>query len=99
METGQFIPNYSDCVLMNRKIVEDLNAEIKVCTCVCVCVCVHMLVRGCVYNTHINMKPSHRQELGKAKISIMRECKDFKKGIHLLEWLEADNKATCFMSN
>ena len=26
------------------------------------------------------------QELGKSKIGIMRECKDFKKGIHLLEW-------------
>ena len=26
------------------------------------------------------------QDLGKGKLSIMKECKEFKKGIHMLEW-------------
>ena len=30
METGQFVPNFTDCVLIHRKLIEDLNAEIKV---------------------------------------------------------------------
>ena len=28
----------------------------------------------------------HMQDLGKGKLTIMRECKEFKKGIHMLEW-------------
>lgn len=30
METGQFVPNFTDSVLIHRKLIEDLNAEIKV---------------------------------------------------------------------
>ena len=30
METGQFVPNFTDGVLIHRKLIEDLNAEIKV---------------------------------------------------------------------
>ena len=32
METGQFVPNFTDSVLIHRKLIEDLNAEIKVRT-------------------------------------------------------------------
>lgn len=28
----------------------------------------------------------HMQDLGKGKLGIMKECKEFKKGIHMLEW-------------
>ena len=30
METGQFVPNFTESVLIHRKLIEDLNAEIKV---------------------------------------------------------------------
>ena len=30
METGQFVPNFTDSVLIHRKLIEDLNADIKV---------------------------------------------------------------------
>lgn len=30
VETGQFVPNFTDSVLIHRKLIEDLNADIKV---------------------------------------------------------------------
>ena len=32
VETGQFVPTFTDGVLIHRKLIEDLNAEIKVRT-------------------------------------------------------------------
>nr|XP_039264137.1 cilia- and flagella-associated protein 43-like [Styela clava] len=54
VETGDFIADYDNSILIHRPVVEDLNATI----------------RG----------------LGEHKVAAMTECKDFKKGIHQLEW-------------
>ena len=33
-----------------------------------------------------SLMAGHIQDLGKGKLGIMKECKEFKKGIHMLEW-------------
>ncbi|XP_071946948.1 cilia- and flagella-associated protein 43-like [Antedon mediterranea] len=54
IDSGQFIPNYRDSILIHRSVVEDLNGTIR--------------------------------QLGEQKMSAMTESKDFRKGIHILEW-------------
>lgn len=54
VESGDFVAEYDNSILIHRPVVEDLNATI----------------RG----------------LGEHKVAAMTECKDFKKGIHQLEW-------------
>ncbi|XP_065649701.1 cilia- and flagella-associated protein 43 isoform X4 [Hydra vulgaris] len=48
------VPDYTECILVHRSVVENLNSTIKA--------------------------------LGQTKLASMRESKDFRKGIHLLEW-------------
>ncbi|CAH1259174.1 CFAP43 [Branchiostoma lanceolatum] len=54
VDSGPFIHDYSDSILLHRGVIEDLNSNIKT--------------------------------LGDAKLQIMVESKDFRKGIHQLEW-------------
>ncbi|XP_033122449.1 cilia- and flagella-associated protein 43-like isoform X2 [Anneissia japonica] len=54
IDSGKFIPNYCDSILIHRGVVEDLNGTIR--------------------------------QLGEQKIAAMTESKDFRKGIHILEW-------------
>ncbi|XP_028810030.1 cilia- and flagella-associated protein 43-like [Denticeps clupeoides] len=54
VESGDFINDYSNSLLLHRSVVEDLNTKIRT--------------------------------LGKQKISIMAEIKDFRKGIIQQEW-------------
>ncbi|EDV20844.1 uncharacterized protein TRIADDRAFT_60769 [Trichoplax adhaerens] len=52
--SDDFVPDYSDSILIHRSVIEDLNATIRL--------------------------------LGEAKVSIMNDCKNFRKNIHSLEW-------------
>eukprot|EP00731_Ephydatia_muelleri_P020647 Em0013g374a len=54
VDPGEFVPDFSDSVLIHRSAVEELNSQIK--------------------------------SIGEAKLSIMTEAKDFKKGIYSLKW-------------
>ncbi|XP_033633066.1 cilia- and flagella-associated protein 43-like isoform X1 [Asterias rubens] len=54
VDSGPFIHNFSDSILIHRGVVEDLNGSIR--------------------------------QLGEQKIAAMTESKDFRKGIHILEW-------------
>ena len=33
VEEGEFVPDYSASVLIHRRVIEELNQEIKVCVC------------------------------------------------------------------
>ncbi|XP_022080756.1 cilia- and flagella-associated protein 43-like [Acanthaster planci] len=54
VDSGPFIHDFSDSILIHRGVVEDLNGSIR--------------------------------QLGEQKIAAMTESKDFRKGIHILEW-------------
>ena len=77
-----FVPDFRDAILLERKVVEDLNAKIKACDSMCMHVSVHsMKVYACLYMRGVNV-----QGLGSAKLQSMEDSKDFKRGIVQLEW-------------
>lgn len=123
VETGQFVPNFTDSVLIHRKLIEDLNAEIKVrgrgegrkerggrrvrteggrerkwrgggCIGMILQIAASLssgcdgfpCVSACLSPSLFLAAGHHMQDLGKGKLGIMKECKEFKKGIHMLEW-------------
>ena len=75
---GEFIPDFSDCVLIHRGSIEQLNSQIKVQ--------IPPPPRPPADLLTSLPAPPLPQHLGESKLSSMTECKDFKRGIHGLEW-------------
>ena len=75
IDEGDFIPDYSESVLIHRRDIEELNKEIKVWHLQSMNVVGHYILCHLCLQTH-----------GEGKLASMNECKDFKRGIRMLEW-------------
>lgn len=88
--SDSFITDYSDSTLVHRSVIEDLNATIRVRLRLHTFYMWNIL-EYFLHVEYIGIYVSHvyyfvHQSLGDAKINIMVESKDFRKGIHALEW-------------
>ena len=83
------MPDFSNSVLVHRSAIEELNSQIKVWRGEWILV--SLLLRlwpgnEASYPAILCCDPLSLQGLGEGKLVSMEECKDFKRGIHMLEW-------------